>query len=344
MSLSVAVLGASGFAGAELLRIVEGHPNLYVVAASASAQVGRPVADAYPALESVAGLHFCTVDEALDAGAEVIFSSLPHTASMSLFANKDDAKIVDLAGDFRLDEADRYVQWYGEAHSNPDSLLDWEYGLTEFRRQAVTGADKVANPGCYPTAALLALLPLVQAGAIDAGSIHIDAKSGISGAGRAGGEGFDYSSVNESLAPYSVTGHKHIAEMEEQISFAAGKPVHITFIPHLVPMTRGILATCIADGAGDLDDGALHEVLVRAYKDEPFIRVLGTGQLPKTKRLSGTNDAEVCVRADARTGKVIAFAAIDNLVKGAAGQAVQNANLMCGLSETAGLDLNPCLP
>lgn len=344
MTLSVAVLGASGFAGAELLRILEGHPSMGVIAASASAQVGRPVADAYPALESVAKLQFCSVEEALDAGAELIFSSLPHTASMKLFADKDDAKIVDLAGDFRLDEADRYVQWYGEAHANPGSLAAWQYGLTEFERQAVAGADKVANPGCYPTAALLALLPLIHAGAIDAGTIHVDAKSGISGAGRAGGEGFDYSSVNESLAPYSVTGHKHIAEMEEQISSAAGKAVRITFVPHLVPMTRGILATCIADAVGDVDGDSLHDVLARSYKDEPFIRVLGPDQLPKTKRLSGTNDAEVCVRVDVRTGRVIAFAAIDNLVKGAAGQAVQNANLMCGLPETAGLHLNPCLP
>lgn len=344
MTLSVAVLGASGFAGAELLRILEGHPSMQVVAAAASAQVGRPVADAYPALDSVADMHFCTVDEALDAGTDLVFSSLPHTASMDLFAGKDDAKIVDLAGDFRLNEADRYAEWYGEAHANPQSLGAWQYGLTEFNRQAVTGADKVANPGCYPTAALLALLPLIQAGAIDAGSIHVDAKSGISGAGRAGGEGFDYSSVNESLAPYSVTGHKHIAEMEEQISAAAGKPVQVTFIPHLAPMTRGLLATCIADAVDDPDDDALRDILARSYKDEPFVRVLGAQQLPKTKRLSGTNDAEVCVRVDQRTGKVFAFAAIDNLVKGAAGQAIQNANLMCGLPETAGLGLNPCLP
>lgn len=344
MSLSVAVLGASGFAGAELLRILERHPSMRVVAAAASAQVGRSVADAYPSLESVADMNFCTVDEALSAGADLIFSSLPHTASMDLFADKDDAKIVDLAGDFRLNEADRYAQWYGEAHANPQSLPAWEYGLTEFNRQAVGGAGKVANPGCYPTAVLLALLPLIQAGVMDAGTVHVDAKSGISGAGRAGGEGFDYSSVNESLAPYSVTGHKHIAEMEEQISAAAGKPVQVTFIPHLVPMTRGLLATCIADAVGEVNDDDLHDVLARTYKDEPFIRVLDKGQLPKTKRLSGTNDAEVAVRVDQRTGKVFAFGAIDNLVKGAAGQAVQNANLMCGLSETAGLDLHPCLP
>lgn len=344
MSLAVAVLGASGFAGAELLRIIEGHPQMRVVAAAASSRVGEKVSDSYPSLESVSELRFCSVDEALDCGADLIFTSLPHTASMKLFSGPVGAKVVDLAGDFRLSDPEAYVDWYGEAHANPGSLADWEYGLTEHRRSAVAGADKVANPGCYPTAALLALLPLVHAGAIDPQTVHIDAMSGISGAGRAGGEGFDYSSVNESLAPYAVTGHKHIAEMEEQLSKAASAAVRLTFVPHLAPMTRGILATCVAAAAGDHNEQQLHGILEGAYKGEPFVRVLEPGVLPKTKRLSGTNHAEVCVRLDARTGRVLAIAAIDNLVKGAAGQAVQNANLMCGLPEVSGLDLHPCLP
>jgi N-acetyl-gamma-glutamyl-phosphate reductase len=342
VTISAAVLGASGFAGAELLRILEAHPDISVTAAAASSQVGKAVAGAYPSLKSVADLTFVSVEEALQSGADLVFSSLPHNASMGLFADGG-PKVVDLGGDHRLDDASQYEEWFGEAHTQPESLADWVYGLTEFHRKEVAEAERVANPGCYSTAALLALVPLVSAGLIEAEGIHVDAKSGVSGAGRAGGEGFDFCSANENLSPYAVTGHKHIAEIEQELALASGHPTRVSFVPHLVPMNRGILASCAAQATPSTTQADLSAALAGAYRDEDFVRILD-GDLPRTKRLSGTNFAEVAVRFDARTGRVLAFAAIDNLGKGAAGQAVQNANLMFGLPEAAGLGDRPLLP
>jgi len=267
-----------------------------------------------------------------------VFASLPHTQSMELLGAWDGRYAVDLGGDFRLRDAGVYREWFGTEHTHPEALGRWVYGLTEWRRLEVAAATRVANPGCYPTAAILALAPLVAAGAVAAEGIHIDAQSGVSGAGRATGEGFDFVSVNENLRPYAVTGHKHIAEMEQELSVAAGSPVRVSFVPHLAPVTRGLLATCSAPLAGDASTEDLLEIFHRRYKEESFIRVLGAGELPATKGVTGTNVAEVTVRADARTGRAIAICAIDNLGKGAAGQAVQNANLMLGFDETMALE------
>ncbi|HEX2054074.1 MAG TPA: N-acetyl-gamma-glutamyl-phosphate reductase [Actinomycetota bacterium] len=343
MGIKAAVLGASGFAGAELLRILESHPEIQVVAASASSQVGKRVIDVYPALPSVAELTFVPTGEALDCGADIVFSSLPHKASMTLFADDGGPKVVDLGGDFRLNDPAQHEDWFGEPHTSPHSLASWVYGLTEFHRKEVAGAERVANPGCYPTAALLALLPLVSAGLVEPDGIHIDAKSGISGAGRAGGEGFDFASVNENLSPYKATGHKHIAEIEQELGLAAGRSARVSFVPHLVPMTRGLLASCVAQAVPGASGTEIGSALESAYRDEPFVRIAGGG-LPHTKRLTGTNFAEVGVHLDERTGRVLAFGAIDNLGKGAAGQAVQNANLMLGLPEDMGLLDRPLVP
>ena len=342
MTINAAVLGASGFAGAELLRILESHPDIRVASAAASSQVGKPVAELYPALDSVAQLTFVSVEDALSAAVELVFSSLPHNASMGLFSTGG-PKVVDLGGDHRLDDALQYEEWFGEAHAKPESLASWVYGLTEFHRKEVSDADRVANPGCYATAALLVLAPLLAAGVIEGEGIHIDAKSGVSGAGRAGGEGFDFCSANENLSPYTVTGHKHIAEIEQELALAAGRPTRVSFVPHLVPMNRGILASCSASATPGTTQGDLSSALAEAFRSEAFVRVLEK-DLPRTKRLSGTNFAEVAVRLDDRTGRVLAFAAIDNLGKGAAGQAVQNANLMFGLPESSGLADRPLLP
>ena len=342
MAAKAVVLGASGYAGAELLRLLESHSSIDVVAAAAASRVGAPLSGSYPTLKSLDGMRFVSVPEALATPADIVFSSLPHNASMSLFEGDEAFKVVDLGGDHRLRDPDTYEQWFGEPHAHPEALQGWVYGMTEFNRAGIAGADRVANPGCYPAAALLALLPLVREGVIEPVGIHIDAKSGVSGAGRAGGEGFEYSSINENLSAYRVTGHKHIAEIEQELSGAAGTEVRVSFVPHLAPMTRGLLASCVGRASGSGEDPA--RVLSDAYRDEPFVRVLDSGALPQTKRLTGTNFAEVAVRSDERTGKVLAFAAIDNLGKGAAGQAIQNANLMLGLSESAGLDVYPCRP
>ena len=341
MSARAVVLGASGFAGAELLRLLENHPSLSVVAAAASASVGEAVTARLPTLESLEGMRFVSVSEALEVEADIVFSSLPHNASMELFGEDSAYKIVDLGGDHRLRDPVGYERWFGRAHAHPERLDEWVYGMTEFNREAIAKAECVANPGCYPTAALLALLPLLREGAIEPAGIHIDAKSGVSGAGRAGGEGFDYASINENLSPYTVTGHKHIAEIEQELARVAETELRVSFVPHLVPMTRGLLASCAATLADPAKDPAA--VLEAAYRDEPFVR-LAEGGLPHTKRLSGTNHAEVAARVDERTGRVLVFAAIDNLGKGAAGQAIQNANLMLGFAETDGLEVHPCLP
>jgi N-acetyl-gamma-glutamyl-phosphate reductase len=289
-------------------------------------------------------MHFVPVEEALDTPCDVIFASLPRTASMKLLAGHEGSKVVDLGGDFRLRRPEVFEQWYGTRHSSPTSLSQWVYGLTELYRERIKSADMVANPGCYPTAALLVLAPLLAAGAIEAEAIHIDAKSGVSGAGRAGGEGFDFCSANENVRPYGVTGHKHIAEIEQELEEIGGGTVRVSFVPHLVPMSRGLLATCVASPATVLTDDDLTGILADAYSDDRFVRVLGPGSLPETKRLTGTNLAEVSVRRDEHSGRVLCFGAIDNLGKGAAGQAIQNANLMLGLPEESGLEQGPWVP
>ncbi|HMC09296.1 MAG TPA: N-acetyl-gamma-glutamyl-phosphate reductase [Actinomycetota bacterium] len=333
----VAVLGASGFAGGELLRILARHPGMQVVAAGAASRAGRPVGELYPWLP-VPGGTFVSAEDALGDEPDVVFASLPHTQSMALLGAWEGPAAVDLGGDFRLRDPGAYREWYGQEHTHPGALGSWVYGLTEWRRADVAAARRVANPGCYPTAALLALAPLLAAGAVRAEGIHIDAQSGVSGAGRATGEGFDFVSVNENLRPYAPTGHKHIAEIEQELSAVSGGNVAVSFVPHLVPVTRGLLATCTAPLAGAATTEELVEVVRARYRGEPFVRVLGASILPETGRVTGTNMAEVAVRADPRTGRAIAMAAIDNLGKGAAGQAVQNANLMLGFAETAGLD------
>ena len=328
----VAVLGASGFAGRELLAILARHPGMTVVAAAAASRVGQPVGELLP------GADYRAVDDALSCQPDLVFASLPHTRSMEVLGGWGGRAAIDLGGDFRLNDPALYRAFYGEEHTHPQALTEWTYGLTEWHRETIAASTRVANPGCYPTAALLALAPLLQAGAVGTTGIHIDAQSGVSGAGRASGEGFDFISVNENLRAYSPTGHKHIAEIEQELSALAGQPVTVSFVPHLVPVTRGLLATCTAPLAGAASTRELIGVLQDRYRSEPFVRVLGPEALPETKRVSGTNLAEVTARADPRSGRAIAVAAIDNLGKGAAGQAVQNANLVLGFPETAGLE------
>ncbi len=338
------MLGASGFAGGELLRLLSRHDGIELVAAAAGTRAGSPVAGLYPHLAGYRDLGFVSIEDAASMEADVAFCSLPHGESMAILPALPAAKIVDLGGDFRLREPSLYARWYGKEHPRPDELGRWVYGLTEWRREEIAGADRVANPGCYPAATILALAPLVAAGVVELEGIHVDAKSGVSGAGRAGGEGLDFASANENLRPYSVTGHKHIPEIEQELASAAGAPVTISFVPHLVPMTRGLLVTCrgrLATGAGTAD---VIDVLRQRYAGERFIRVLEEGELTETKRLTGTNGAEVTARVDERTGTVLAFAALDNLGKGAAGQALQNANLMLGLDEGTGLDQPGMMP
>ena len=328
----VGVVGASGYAGAELLRLCHSHPDLDVAWATGDTQAGTVVADLYPSLAAAyPALVFQTFDAGMAAGVDLIFLALPHGASQQLMPALLDAGpgIVDLGADFRLRDPADYERWYGEAHVAPKLLGRFAYGLPELFRDDIVKAGAVASPGCYPTAAALALVPLTEAGVVDRHGIVVDAASGLSGAGRGLKHATHFGTANEDFTAYGLLDHRHTAEMEQSVGGT------ILFTPHLAPMTRGILATCYARPAAPTSTEDLLAVLAAAYADEPFV-VVGPA-IPSTKATWGSNSAHLTARFDERTGWVVVIAAIDNLVKGASGQAVQCANLMLGLPETAGL-------
>jgi N-acetyl-gamma-glutamyl-phosphate reductase len=332
--LRVGIVGGSGYTGAELLRLCAGHPHLDVAWATGDSQAGQPVASLYPSLAAAyPGLTFVPWQPALAAGCDLVFLALPHGQSQGLVpalrADHPEVKLVDLAADFRLRDATLYPRWYGEAHQQPGLLAEAAYGLPELFRDDVAKADLVAAAGCYPTAAALALAPLVRAGAVEPTGVIVDAASGVSGAGRGLKHTAHFGTANEDFVAYGLLDHRHTPEIEQ----ATG--AQVLFTPHLAPMTRGILATCYARPAGPTTTAALLDLMARAYAGEPFV-VVGD-QPPSTKATWGSNAAHLTVRHDDRTGWVVALCAIDNLVKGASGQAVQCANLMLGLHETAGL-------
>jgi N-acetyl-gamma-glutamyl-phosphate reductase len=345
MALSVAVVGASGYTGAELLRLLEGHSGFEVRLATSREFAGRLVGEVYPNLGT--GLRFSELDPEELEKCDLVFLALPHGASMEIGARlvKAGVATVDLSADFRLDDAGLYSEWFGSAHSAPETLGEWVYGLPELHRERIEGARAVANPGCYPTAALLALAPLVAEGVVDPSSIVVSAASGVSGAGRGLSAGVHFSHVDANFKAYGLPAHKHTPEIEQELGALAGSSVRITFVPHLVPMPRGLLATCVADLAeGGAPSGAdLEGIAARYYDGEPFVRVL-PGGLPETKFVHGSNGCLLGYSVDGRTGRAIAVAAIDNLGKGAAGQAIQNANLMLGLPEAEGLTAGGIYP
>ena len=326
--IRTAILGASGYVGGELLRLIAAHPQLRAEKLFGESRAGRPVAEAHPHLAPILFGNFEKFDVAALAGLDLLFSALPHGKSQELAPALLDLGIpwVDLGADFRLDDASQYERWYGHPHTAPDRLCDFVYGIPEHHRDAIRDAKAVAAAGCYATAAILALKPLVDAGLLDPQSIIVDAASGVSGAGREAKEATGFGTVDGNLAAYGLLHHRHTAEME----MALGGPV--LFTPHLAPMTRGILATCYGAAIGAADP---MEALRVAYADEPFVHV--TPESPATKWVAGSNGAIVTARRDDRTGRILALSAIDNLGKGAAGQMIQCANLMLGLDETAGL-------
>jgi N-acetyl-gamma-glutamyl-phosphate reductase len=333
-----AVFGASGYAGAELLRLLASHPAIEVGAVAAESNAGAGVSELFPALAAEYGATvYAASDTGIVDGCDIAFLALPHGASQSIAPELVDrvAHVVDLAADFRL-PADGYEQWYGHAHKAPELLDRFAFGLVELNRDAVAGAQHVAVPGCYPTAAALALAPLLASGAVEPQGLVVDALSGVSGAGRALKVTSHFGEVNENASAYGLLTHRHTAEMELALTHVAGTDVTVLFTPHLVPMTRGILATCYARPArAGLTTASLLDEYRAYYEHEPFVIV--TDEPSGTRATYGANTAHVTVRADARTGTVLAIAAIDNMVKGAAGQAVQNANILLGLPEPLGL-------
>lgn len=339
--IRVGIIGASGYTGAELLRLCAGHPELVVELATGDSQAGTPIASLYPSLAPVYGER--TFDhytpEALD-GLDLVFLGLPHGASQALMAEvrRHVTWVIDLAADFRLADADLYPTWYGEAHAQPELLAEFTYGLPELFRDQIKGANAVAAPGCYPTTAALALAPLVRDGLVETTGIIVDAASGVSGAGRGPKATTTFCAVDEDFTAYGLLDHRHTPEIEQSVARVAGvgaDAVSVLFTPHLAPMNRGILATCYARPTGSTSTAELLDLYHDTYDAEPFVTV-GEGS-PSTKATLGSNSVHVTVRADERTGLVVALAALDNITKGASGQAVQCANILGGLDETTGL-------
>ncbi len=341
--LRIAVLGASGYTGADLVRLALTHPRIEIAALAANAKAGQTMAQIWPHFAPYPGLpRLVKADEIDFGGIDAVFGCLPHAASAELLSTISGPRIIDLSADFRLKDAATYADWYGGAHPAPALLPEAVYGLSEFARDALPAARIAACPGCYPTAVLLALLPLMAARAISADNITVNALSGVSGAGRGLKEANLFPEVAEAVHPYGIGRHRHMPEMEQELTLRAGRPVTMSFTPHLVPMNRGELVTCIVETPHGAD--YLREVLADAYRAEPFVHLLPAGVAPATRMVRGSNHAVINVFADRVPGRAIVIAAIDNLVKGSSGQAIQNFNLMFGLPEAMGLEQAPLFP
>ncbi len=351
MKKRVAVIGASGYSGEELVRILLGHPHVELVAVTSRQSAGQSLAQVFPRFGShpvARALRFTEPDAAALAGqADVVFLALPHGVAAEFAVPLLDAgcTVVDLSADFRLRSADTYREFYGHEHPAPALLSRAVYGLPEVHRARIRGSRLVASPGCYPTSILLPVIPLLRAGLVRPTGIIADSMSGVSGAGRKAETDYLFCECNESVRPYGVPKHRHLSEIEEQLSLAAGATVTIQFTPHLIPVNRGILTTlylapseAFSDAAGAAALGArIAACYAAAYADEPFVRLLEGKALPDTKNVVGTNVLELAWRLDARTGRLLVMSAEDNLVKGASGQAVQSMNVVLGFPETAGL-------
>src|SRR6185295_17961850 len=339
----IGVLGASGYTGAELLRLLIRHPRVEIALLTADRRAGQEMRQVFPQFSPYA-LPTLTSIEGLDwknAALDLAFCALPHATTQKvikqLLAQAPNTKVVDLSADFRLHDTAAYARWYGHEHHAPALQREAVYGLTEIYREEVKRARLVANPGCYTTCAQLALIPLIKAMAIDTAEIVIDAKSGMTGAGRAAKEEMLFSEVSEGVHAYGVGRHRHMAELDQEFSLAAGREVIVTFTPHLMPMNRGILSTIYVRSLEKSPED-LHAILVQSYEGEPFVHVLPFGEMPQTRHVRGSNMTFIGVASDRIAGRAIIGAALDNLTKGASGQAVQNMNLMLGFPETMGLE------
>ncbi len=334
----VGIVGASGFTGAELLRLLAGHPEVEVVVATGDSQAGQPIAGLYPSLAGAyGGRAFDTWDPDAVDGLDLVFCGLPHGASQAVVPELRGrvGAVVDLAADFRLADAALYPEWYGEDHTVPELLADAVYGLPELFRPDLAGATLVAGPGCYPTAAALALAPLLRAGLVEPTGIVVDAVSGVSGAGRAPKPNTTFCTADGDVTAYGLLRHRHTPEIEQTLSRVAGSSAQVVFTPHLVPMSRGMLATCYSRTTAGTTAADVTAAFASAYDGEPFVTVVEGS--PSTKATQGSNAAHVSAVLDERTGWALSFCALDNLGKGASGAAVQCANLVLGLPEGLGL-------
>ena len=343
MTIPVSILGATGYTGAELIRLIESHPHFEVAQLGAHTQAGKLAGDVLPGCAgTIADMRLAAADALLPENVQLVFTALPHgAAANSVFsALEAGKKVVDLSADFRHKSAEIYQQAYATEHPHPELFGEAVYGLCEFARTEVTSARLVANPGCYPTSTLLPLLPLLKAGVVDTTSIIIDSKSGASGAGRSAKTDLLYCELNESVKAYGLPRHRHAWEMEEWAAGFGGQAIKVRFVPHILPMGRGMLTTLHL--SGDNTD-TWYDILNNTYAEEPFVRVLPQGVLPSTAGVSGSNRCDIGVSV-LDEHDVVIVSCIDNLLKGAAGQAMQNANLMFGLDETTGLSVHALWP
>ncbi|MGD2082819.1 MAG: N-acetyl-gamma-glutamyl-phosphate reductase [Chromatiales bacterium] len=341
----IGIVGGTGYTGVELLRILATHPEAELAAITSRTEAGQAVADMFPNLRGHVDLAFSEPDVQRLAECDLVFFATPNGTAMRMVPEllAAGARVVDLAADFRLSDPQEWERWYGVPHACPDLLEEAVYGIPEINRDAVRGARLVANPGCYPTAAILGFLPMVEAGLIDADALVADCKSGVSGAGRKASVGTLMGECGESFKAYGVPGHRHLPEIRQGLARAAGRPVGLTFVPHLIPMIRGIHATLYGrlETPGPVDVQALYET---RYAGEPFVDVLPPGAHPETRSVRGVNHCRMAVHRPQDGDTLVVLSVIDNLVKGAAGQAVQNMNLMLGLDERAGLGAVALLP
>jgi N-acetyl-gamma-glutamyl-phosphate reductase len=341
----VGVFGASGYTGGELLRLLGDHPRIEVRALTAERQAGRPVAEAHPQLAPYRLPDLVRIEDVDVLALDALFLCLPHGTTQEIVARLPRGpKVVDLSADFRLRDPDLYALTYGHPHRAPEAQRAAVYGLTEHYRDAIRGTWLVANPGCYTTTAELPLVPLLAQRLVDPERIVIDAKSGVSGAGRDAKAGSLFTEVAEGVHAYGVATHRHTPEIEQCLGDFAGRPLRVVFTPHLLPMSRGILATIYVDLAPGVGVEDAHAALAAAYADEPFVHVLPFKSLPATRHVRGTNLCLIGVHPSRRPGQAILVAVLDNLVKGASGQALQNLNLMLGLPEPVGLQQRPLFP
>ncbi len=342
--IKVAIVGATGYTGLELLKLLAQHEHVEIAAVTSNSKAGAHVTSIYPHFKGILDITLSSTDELNPAEFDVVFLGLPHGISMDFVkkAGLESTRIIDLSGDFRLSSPDLYNTWYPREHVFPEAYTQAVYGLPELFREDIRDAVLVANPGCYPTSAILPLVPLIKEDIIDAGHIFVDAKSGVTGAGAHAKPNTHYPVVNDNFSAYGIATHRHTPEMQDVALRYSGVEPRIQFTPHLLPVSRGILATCYGILTTDIEEEHIQNIYENYYGNEPFVRLVDAP--PELNHIRGSNFCDIFFKLDKRTGHIITVSCIDNMVKGAAGQAVQNMNIMFGFEETSGLHQTPLYP
>ena len=343
---NVSIAGATGYTGLELLRLLLQHPDIQIQTLTSETYGGKNIAEVFPSMAGQADFVLSKLDEGIAGSCDILFLALPHTASMQKMSAflKGGCRVIDLSADYRLKDADTFADWYKTPHQNPENISHAVYGLPELHRSEIKDAKLIANPGCYPTSVILALAPIINEDWVETRGIIADCKSGISGAGRKVNLSVHYSERNEGVSAYNLAVHRHTPEIEQEISLLAGEEIRVSFSPHLMPMTRGMLSTIYVNLKSNIELDECLECYQNFYKDEPFVRILAKGVFANTKYVSCSNYCDIGLQVDQRNNRLIITSAIDNLIKGASGQAIQNMNIMLGLDEKTGLNSPAIFP